>query len=165
MNRLSFISRSTEDTIAKGRELGAALKPPVLVALSGELGSGKTTLAKGIIAGQGAAREEDVTSPTFTLVHSFHNCSKVYHVDLYRITDFHDLESLGLEDIFAVPAVVLVEWPERLALRTDWPVIRIHLEHLDETSRRIVLEDASGILTLTASVAAPASSGPTEERE
>ena len=88
-----FVSHSSEETIAKGREIAAILRPPVIVMLSGELGSGKTTLTKGIISGLGAAREEDVTSPTFTLVHVFHYDSpagskqsphpcKVYHVDL-----------------------------------------------------------------------------------
>src|SRR5581483_10347382 len=78
-----FISHSAEETIAKGREIAANLKAPVLVLLSGDLGSGKTTLTKGIISGLGAAREEEVTSPTFTLVHVFHNHCKVYHADLY----------------------------------------------------------------------------------
>src|SRR6266478_3401763 len=70
-----FVSHSSEETIVKGREIAGKLRPPVIVMLSGELGSGKTTLTKGIISGLGAAREEDVTSPTFTLVHVFHNDS------------------------------------------------------------------------------------------
>ena len=98
---------SSEETIAKGAKLPRNFAPPVLVLLRGDLGSGKTTLTKGIISGLGAAREEDVTSPTFNLVHVLHPGSrrllvtitcKVYHVDLYRIEIFHDLESLGLED-------------------------------------------------------------------
>src|SRR5260370_42081680 len=68
-----FVSHSSEETIAKGREIAATLRPPVIVMLTGELGSGKTTLTKGIISGLGAAREEDVTSTTFTLVHVFTN--------------------------------------------------------------------------------------------
>jgi len=125
-------SKSADDTIAEGRALAARLRAPVLVLLDGELGAGKTTLAKGIISGLGAAREEDVTSPTFTLVHVFRNSVtgvKVYHIDLYRIGDAHDLATLGLEDVFAEPAVVLVEWPDRLRLRSDWPVVRVRLEH------------------------------------
>ena len=93
-----IITRSFEETIAKGREIAAKLSPPVLVLLSGDLGSGKTTLTKGIISGLGAAREEDVTSPTFTLVHVFQIHAapgslkntqplKVYHVDLFRSGD------------------------------------------------------------------------------
>src|ERR1700686_4188285 len=98
MTAQEFITRSSEETIAKGREIAAKLRPPVLVLLTGDLGSGKTTMTKGIIGGLGAAKEEDVTSPTFTLVHVFHNHCKVYHADLYRIETFHDLESIGLEE-------------------------------------------------------------------
>jgi len=107
--------------------------------MSGDLGSGKTTLSKGIISGLGAAREEDVTSPTFTLVHVFRNHSRVYHVDLYRIETFVDLESLGLEDALSEPAVILIEWPDRFSLRTDWPKVTLKLEHLDGDSRRITI--------------------------
>lgn len=141
-----IISRSAEETTAKGRELGTRLKAPVLVLLSGDLGAGKTTLAKGIVSGLGAGREEEVTSPTFTLVHTYHNHTHVFHVDLYRVEDFHDLETLGLEDILAEPAVVLVEWPEKLTLRTDWPVVRVELEHVDEETRRIAISDPLGVL-------------------
>jgi len=134
-------THSSDETIARGREIGAGLKPPVLVLLSGDLGAGKTTLTKGIAAGAGAAREDDVTSPTFTLVHKYQGTARVYHVDLYRVGDFHDLQTLGLEDIFSEKAIVIVEWPERLKLRTDWPVVRIGLEHVSEDVRRIVVED------------------------
>src|SRR5579863_3066705 len=93
-NPQKFVSYSSEETIAKGREIASRLQAPVLVLLTGDLGSGKTTLTKGIISGLGAAKEEEVTSPTFTLVHVFQNDCKVYHVDLYRVENFHDLESL-----------------------------------------------------------------------
>jgi tRNA threonylcarbamoyladenosine biosynthesis protein TsaE len=109
--------------------------------LSGDLGAGKTTLTKGIAAGAGAAREDDVTSPTFTLVHKYEGTTRVYHVDLYRVGDHRDLETLGLEDIFSEKAIVIVEWPDRLQLRTNWPVLRIGLEHISEDMRRIVIED------------------------
>ena len=132
-----LISSSPEETIELGRKLASQLRAPALVLLSGELGSGKTTITKGIISGLGAAREEEVTSPTFTLVHVFRNHVRVYHVDLYRIEGFHELESLALEDAFAEPAVVIIEWAERFALRTNWPQIRIHLEHVEGDQRRI----------------------------
>jgi len=134
-------THSSDETIARGREIGAGLKPPVLVLLSGDLGAGKTTLTKGIAAGAGAAREDDVTSPTFTLVHKYEGTTRVYHVDLYRVGDHRDLETLGLEDIFSENAIVIVEWPDRLQLRTNWPVLRIGLEHVSEDVRRIVIED------------------------
>jgi len=138
------VSHSAEETIELGRELARRLTPPVLVLLSGELGSGKTTLSKGIISGLGAAREEDVTSPTFTLVHVFHNnSSKVYHVDLYRVEEAGDIESLALEDALSEPAVVLIEWPERFSLHTDWPKVRVQLEHLEGDTRRITISGPS----------------------
>ena len=111
----------------------------MLVLLTGELGAGKTTLAKGIISGLGAAAEEEITSPTFTLIHTFTGSVKVFHVDLYRVSDVHDFDTLGLEDLFAEPAIVLIEWPERMRLRTDWPVLRIALDHVAEDSRKITI--------------------------
>jgi tRNA threonylcarbamoyladenosine biosynthesis protein TsaE len=141
---LEILTHSSEETIARGREIGARLKAPVLILLSGDLGAGKTTLTKGIAAGLGAAREEDITSPTFTLVHKYQGSARVYHVDIYRIEDLHDFETLGLEDIFSEQAVVIVEWPDRLKLRTDWPTVRIRLEHVAEDVRRILVSESIG---------------------
>ncbi|HEV2387410.1 MAG TPA: tRNA (adenosine(37)-N6)-threonylcarbamoyltransferase complex ATPase subunit type 1 TsaE [Candidatus Acidoferrales bacterium] len=149
-----WLSSSVEETIAIGRQLGGRLRPPVLVYLTGELGAGKTALAKGIVSGLGAAGEEEVTSPTFTLVHAFHNRQTVYHVDLYRVMNFRDLETLGLEDVLAQPAIVLIEWAEKFTLRSDWPVVRIHLDHAGEDRRRIRVEDSDGVLS-RAEVRAP----------
>jgi tRNA threonylcarbamoyladenosine biosynthesis protein TsaE len=136
-----FVTHSPDETIRAGREIGAQIKAPALILLSGDLGAGKTTLTKGIASGLGAAEEDEVTSPTFTLVHKYARSSPVYHVDLYRIGDFHDLETLGLEDVFSEKAVVIVEWPDRFTLRTDWPVLRVHLEHVAEEERKITIED------------------------
>jgi len=142
MDASGLLSHSTEETIARGRELASQMRAPLLVLLSGELGAGKTTLAKGIISGLGVAHEEDITSPTFTLVHTFTGPVKVYHVDLYRVSGLQEFDSLGLEDLFAEPAIVLIEWPERMRLRTDWPVLRIDLTHIDEEQRKITVNDA-----------------------
>ena len=146
MSGIEIISRSVEETLHFGRGIGARLHPPVLVMLSGELGAGKTTLTKGIVAGLGAAVEEEVTSPTFTLVHAYHNGSRVYHVDLYRVASFHDMETLGIEDLFSEPAVVLVEWAEKFSLKIDWPILRVHLGHVSEEERQISIEDPNGML-------------------
>jgi tRNA threonylcarbamoyladenosine biosynthesis protein TsaE len=126
--------------------MGARLKPPVLILLSGDLGAGKTTLTKGIVSGLGAATEDRVTSPTFTLVHKYADNVTVYHVDLYRVGGFHDLESLGLEDFLNEQAIVIIEWPENFTLRTDWPIVRIHLEHVSEDTRKISIEDPANVL-------------------
>ena len=136
------ITHSAEETTLLGREFAKRLKPPMLVLLTGELGSGKTTLTKGIVAGLGAAKEDEVTSPTFTLVHVYGGTSKVYHADLYRIESFHDFETLGLEDLFASPAIVILEWSERFPLPSPWPQIRLKLEHLGADTRRISVNSA-----------------------
>ncbi len=133
------ITRSAEETIQWGREFAERLEAPVLVLLTGELGSGKTTLTKGIVAGLGAASEDEVTSPTFTLVHVYGGEVKVYHGDLYRIENFPDFETLGLEDVFATPAVVILEWSEKFPLESPWPQVRLRLEHLGADSRRILV--------------------------
>jgi tRNA threonylcarbamoyladenosine biosynthesis protein TsaE len=134
-----IITHSAEETMRWGREFAARLKAPLLLLLTGELGSGKTTLTKGIVAGLGVASEDEVTSPTFTLVHVYGNIDKVYHGDMYRIESFHDFETLGLEDVFAKPAVVILEWSEKFPLESPWPQLRVKLEHAGGDKRRIVL--------------------------
>jgi tRNA threonylcarbamoyladenosine biosynthesis protein TsaE len=133
------ITGSAEETTRWGREFAKRLQAPVLVLLTGELGSGKTTLTKGIVAGLGAAGEDEVTSPTFTLVHVYGDVEKVYHGDLYRIESFHDFETLGLEDVFSAAAVVILEWSERFPLQSPWPQVRLRLEHAGGDKRRIVV--------------------------
>ena len=131
------ITASADETLSFGRQLASQLRPPLLIFLSGDLGAGKTTLAKGIISGLGAAREEDVTSPTFTLVHEFRGPVRVFHIDLYRIDGRADLNSLGLDDLFASPAIVLVEWPEKWTIPSDWPILRILLSTLPDDTHSI----------------------------
>ena len=134
-----IITHSAEETTNWGREFSKRLKPPVLVLLTGDLGTGKTTLTKGIVSGLGAADEDDVTSPTFTLVHVYGKPAKVYHADLYRIESFHAFETLGMEDMFSTPAVAILEWSERFPLQSPWPQNRVRLEHLGGNARRITV--------------------------
>jgi tRNA threonylcarbamoyladenosine biosynthesis protein TsaE len=132
------VTRSAEETTRWGKEFAKRLAPPILLLLSGDLGTGKTTLTKGIVAGLGAASEDDVTSPTFTLIHVYGpDAGKVYHGDLYRVDSFHDFETLGLEDVFAEPAILILEWSEKFPLESPWPQIRVRLEHLGGDARRI----------------------------
>jgi tRNA threonylcarbamoyladenosine biosynthesis protein TsaE len=134
-----FVTHSADETIHWGSEFAKRLRAPTLVLLTGDLGTGKTTLTKGIVSGLGAAEENDVTSPTFTLVHVYGKSAKVYHADLYRIESFHDFETLGMEDMFATPSVAILEWSERFPLQSPWPQIRIRLEHLGGDTRRITV--------------------------
>ncbi|MGH9407087.1 MAG: tRNA (adenosine(37)-N6)-threonylcarbamoyltransferase complex ATPase subunit type 1 TsaE [Terriglobia bacterium] len=150
-----IVTRSAEETIAFGRTLAAALYPPCLVSLEGELGSGKTTLTKGIATGLGAAREEDVTSPSFTLVHEYGSAGapldsaaaviRVFHVDLYRVESARDAESLGLEEMFGASAVVIIEWGEKLAHAPAVPLIRVRFESLGADERHITVEGSADL--------------------
>lgn len=126
--------------MALGRELAGELQPPCIVLLQGELGSGKTTLAKGIVAGLGAAREEDVTSPSFTLVHEYGGDRRVFHVDLYRIEESRELATLGLEELWSEDATVIVEWGEKLWDNAPIPRVIIQLEYTSSEERRITVE-------------------------
>lgn len=132
-----FGAASEEETVALGRRLAAGLPPGAVVLLIGELGAGKTTLAKGLVSGLGAAPPEEVFSPTFTLVHEYGERPKVYHVDLYRIESPAQLETLGLEELCDGQAVVLVEWGEKFP--DFWPPerIEIHLRRLEGERREI----------------------------
>jgi len=132
-------THSPEETIAFGRTLVELLTPPKLVLLRGDLGAGKTTLVKGIAAGFEAAEEEDVTSPTFTLVHEYRGPrANLYHIDLYRIDTQRELETLGLEDLRAEPnSVLLIEWGEKFPRFLRERDVEISLERDGESGRRI----------------------------
>ena len=131
-------THSPEETIAFGRTLAELWAPPKLVLLCGELGAGKTTLVKGIAAGFEAAEEEDVTSPTFTLVHEYRGPNaNLYHIDLYRVDTPRELETLGLDDLRAEGSVLLIEWGEKFpSLRRERDV-EISLERESENARKI----------------------------
>jgi tRNA threonylcarbamoyladenosine biosynthesis protein TsaE len=131
-------THSAEETIAFGRTLAEALAPPKLVLLRGDLGAGKTTLAKGIAEGLQAASEEDVTSPTFTLVHEYRGPrANLYHIDLYRVDTQRELETLGLDDLVAENSVLLIEWGEKFPRFVRERDVEITLERVGESERRI----------------------------
>src|SRR5579864_4897644 len=133
-----FTTKSAEETIALGRELASMLVPPKIVVLRGDLGAGKTTLVKGIAEGFQAASEEDVTSPTFTLIHEYRGASvAVYHIDLYRVDTERELETLGLDDLMSENSVLLIEWGEKFARFERDRNVDIALERVSENERRI----------------------------
>jgi tRNA threonylcarbamoyladenosine biosynthesis protein TsaE len=133
------VTHSPEETVEFGSGLAKQISPPCLILLEGELGSGKTTLVKGIVQGLGEAREEDVTSPTFALVHEYGKPGRVYHIDLYRIESSQELATLGLDEILARDAIVLVEWGEKLGGTLADSVVRIRMEYAGNESRKIIV--------------------------
>jgi tRNA threonylcarbamoyladenosine biosynthesis protein TsaE len=130
----AYRTASEEETISLGERLAGDLPRRGVVLLIGNLGAGKTTLAKGIVRGRGAAEPDDVSSPTFTLIHEYGKGATVYHIDLYRLDEAQQVATLGLEEIFDRDALVLIEWGERFpelmpAVRTE---IYLHATGGDE---------------------------------
>jgi tRNA threonylcarbamoyladenosine biosynthesis protein TsaE len=138
METREFIAHSPEETIALGRTLVTLLAPPKIVLLRGDLGAGKTTLVKGIASGFGAAAEDDVTSPTFTLVHEYRGPgANLYHIDLYRVDTPRQLETLGLDDLIAENSVLLIEWGEKFERFVRERDVEIALDRVGENARKI----------------------------
>jgi tRNA threonylcarbamoyladenosine biosynthesis protein TsaE len=138
MTTREITTHSAEETIAFGRTLTRLLAPPKLVLLRGDLGTGKTTLIKGIASAFKAASEEDVTSPTFTLVHEYRGpLANLYHIDLYRVDTPRQLETLGLDDLIAEDSVLLIEWGEKFSRFVRDRDVEISLERVGEGDRRI----------------------------
>jgi len=133
-----IVTHSAEETVAFGRTLAELLAPPKLVLLRGDLGAGKTTLVKGIAAAFEAAAEEDVTSPTFTLVHEYRGPrANLYHIDLYRVDTLRELETLGLDDLRSDDSILLIEWGEKFPRLLRERDVEIVLERVGENERRI----------------------------
>jgi tRNA threonylcarbamoyladenosine biosynthesis protein TsaE len=133
-------TNSAEETISFGRTLAEMLAPPKLVLLRGDLGAGKTTLVKGIAAAFEAAQEEDVTSPTFTLVHEYRGPhANLYHIDLYRIDTQRELDTLALDDLRSENSILLIEWGEKFARFVRERDVEIALERTGESARRVVV--------------------------
>jgi tRNA threonylcarbamoyladenosine biosynthesis protein TsaE len=134
---LEFETHSDEETRALGRRLAKLLPDCGVVLLTGELGAGKTTLAKGIVEGRGTASADDVSSPTFTLVHEYGEPVSVYHIDLYRLNTLDEARRLGLEDLFEQAGLILVEWGQRFPELLPAERIEVRLIHDGEERRKI----------------------------
>jgi tRNA threonylcarbamoyladenosine biosynthesis protein TsaE len=141
MSAVEYITHSADETIALGRELAGTLKSVRMVILRGDLGAGKTTLVKGIAEGLQAASQEDVTSPTFTLIHEFRGPEvTLYHVDLYRIETERELATLGLDELFAEgDNLVLLEWGEKFPRLVKERDVEIGFERRGEQERKIMV--------------------------
>ena len=129
---------SPEETIELGRNLGTQLKGGEVVAICGQLGSGKTHLIKGIAAGAGAKDSKHVNSPTFVIVNEYIGRLDIFHIDAYRLNSVSEFEMLGFDDFCYPQSVVLIEWADKIESAIQaLDYIRIELEHVDETKRKI----------------------------
>ena len=136
-----FLTHSPEETIALGRELAQALRLPQVVVLTGDLGAGKTTIIKGIAEGFKADSQENVTSPTFTLIHEYRGLSAtIYHIDLYRVDSQRQLETLGIDDLRDERSLILLEWGEKFDRFRNEADAEIRIERIGENDRKIVFK-------------------------
>ena len=137
-----YITHSAEETVVLGRKLAPTLTNARMVILRGDLGAGKTTLVKGIAEGLHAASQDDITSPTFTLIHEYRGHEiNLFHVDLYRVDTPRELDTLGLDELFAEDGnLVLLEWGEKFPrFEREWDV-EIRLERTADQDRKIVVK-------------------------
>ncbi|HWZ42383.1 MAG TPA: tRNA (adenosine(37)-N6)-threonylcarbamoyltransferase complex ATPase subunit type 1 TsaE [Candidatus Saccharimonadales bacterium] len=136
----TFETHSADETTELGRQLTQELKPGSIVLLRGDLGAGKTTMVKGIAEGFHAARADDVTSPTFTLIHEYRGPEVVlYHIDLYRIDTQRELDTLALDDLMDPQHILLIEWGEKFERFKRERAAEIAIEHLGGDHRRVML--------------------------
>ncbi|OHD69004.1 MAG: tRNA (adenosine(37)-N6)-threonylcarbamoyltransferase complex ATPase subunit type 1 TsaE [Spirochaetes bacterium RBG_16_49_21] len=133
-----YISHSEKDTLSLGRELGEKAGPGTVFALFGELGSGKTIIAKGIARGLGVT--DEVTSASFTLLEIYSGRIPLYHFDLYRIKTRAELDLLFFEEYWDDGGVSIIEWADRAQGRLPDEFITIRIDYRTETERTITIE-------------------------
>ena len=137
---VEIISSSAQQTSEIGRSIGEKLKDGDILALSGELGSGKTCFTGGLAVGLGVDEKYRITSPTFTLINEYPAKYNLYHFDVYRIENYSDFEDLGYEEYFCGKGVVVIEWAEKISAILPADAILIKFDYLDENERRIVFK-------------------------
>ncbi len=137
---LRLISKSPEESAAIGKIIGEQACPGDVLALVGELGSGKTCMTQGIARGLQVPEGYQITSPTFTLINEYPGRIKLYHLDIYRLAGPADLSGMGYEEYFYGDGVVVIEWAEKIREILPEERIEIHLRYVDETSREIIIE-------------------------
>jgi len=136
---LEIISESSVKTFEIGLFIGRKSQAGDTFALSGELGSGKTCFTGGLARGLDIGQEYSITSPTFTLINEYSGRCKLYHFDVYRLTQLNDLDDIGYEEYISGKGVVVIEWAEKIADALPIDTIIINFEYLEENKRKIVI--------------------------
>ena len=138
---IEIFSTGAPVTHRLGTVIGKAARAGDVIALSGELGCGKTCFTGGIAEGLGVTRDFAITSPTFTLVNEYPAKCRFYHMDVYRLGGESDLVDLGFDDILSSDGVVVIEWADRISGALPQDAINVHFEYIDETRRKITMWD------------------------
>ena len=134
-----MFSSSEAETIEAGRQLIGQLPQRAVVLLIGNLGAGKTTFTKGMVEALGVGSANEVSSPTFTLIHEYGDPLKLYHIDLYRLEEAREVASLGLEEIFDRNAIVVIEWGERFLELMPQDRVEVRIFYGEKDNRTITI--------------------------
>jgi tRNA threonylcarbamoyladenosine biosynthesis protein TsaE len=133
--KVVFQTERTSETIRIGKSLGTLLLPGDVVALVGELGTGKTQLIKGLAAGAGVAESADISSPSFTLINEYAGKMRFYHIDLYRLESEKEVEDLGLEECFQGEGITAIEWANKMPSLLHQEVLWINIRYIEKHTR------------------------------
>jgi len=141
--KINIKTHSTDETRQLGQKIGTLIKQPLIIALIGDLGSGKTAFVQGLAKGLEVPDGYYITSPTFTLINEYPGRLSLVHVDLYRLESIDDLEDLGLDELLYGQAVIAIEWAEKLTGRQPREQLLVTMEIIDDECRKLTL-DATG---------------------
>ena len=144
--KIETISVSADQTWEIARLIGEKLRKGDVLALSGELGSGKTCFTAGLARGLGVDEKYRITSPTFTLINEYQGRFKLYHFDVYRLNGYSEFEDLGYEEYFCSDGIVVIEWAEKIVKILPADAFFISFEYLDENKRKIIIKGAQNRL-------------------
>ena len=144
--KIEIISKSADRTREIASLIGGKLRKGDILALSGELGSGKTCFTRGLALGLGVSEEYQITSPTFTLINEYPARCKLYHFDVYRLNSYTEFEDLGYEEYFSGDGIVVIEWAEKIVQILPNDTIFISFEYLDENRRKIIMKGSKSRL-------------------
>ena len=147
-DHVTVYSHSEEETQAIGAIMGSIMTAGDIIGLSGELGAGKTCIARGIAKGMGISRHYHITSPTFTLINEYPGQVPLYHMDMYRLSDSSDANDVGYYDYLGGKGIVVVEWAEKIADALPAHAFHITIEHCDESGRKLDIEGAVDIIAV-----------------
>jgi tRNA threonylcarbamoyladenosine biosynthesis protein TsaE len=140
---MEYFTKSSEETIELGRKIGEVLKPGDILGFYGELGSGKTTMIKGIAMGLGVKEENLVKSPSFIMINEYKGRFPIYHIDLYRIKNTGEILSIGLDDYLYSDGVCLIEWAEKAEGDLPENLIKVELEVVKPEERKVTISGLS----------------------
>ncbi len=134
------ISKSLQETLLIGKKIGKSIEQGTVICLSGDLGSGKTALVQGIAKGLSVPEKYYITSPTYNIINQYPGKIPLFHADLYRINNSYELEDIGFYEILNSENIVAIEWAEKLKNEISSDRIDIHMQILDDTSRKITIK-------------------------